>query len=72
MQNLIEQGNMAIGRVMTLSLEDLKREEGQGATEYGIVIAFVVVSIALTIGLMGTAITSFLGRVAGKLNGLIP
>ena len=35
-------------------------------------LAFVVVSIALTIGLMGTAITAFLGRVAGKLDGLVP
>ena len=33
-------------------------------------IAFVVLSIALTIGLMGTAIVAFLGRVAGKLDGL--
>jgi Flp pilus assembly pilin Flp len=72
MQKLIEQVNVALGRVMTLSREDLKREDGQGATEYGIVIAFVVVSIALTIGLLGTAITGFLGRVGGKLDALIP
>jgi Flp pilus assembly pilin Flp len=72
MRKLIEQVNVALGRVMTLNLDDLKRQEGQGATEYGLVIAFVVLSIALTIGLMGTAITGFLGRVAGKLDGLVP
>jgi Flp pilus assembly pilin Flp len=72
MHKLIEQVNVVIGRVMTLSLDDLKRQEGQGATEYGLVIAFVVLSIALTIGLMGAAITGFLGRVAGKLNLLVP
>jgi Flp pilus assembly pilin Flp len=72
MHKLYEQVQLAIGRVLTLSPEDLKRQEGQGATEYGLVIAFVVVSIALTIGLLGTAITGFLGRVAGKLNAIVP
>jgi Flp pilus assembly pilin Flp len=72
MQNLYEQFTLALGRVLTLNREDLKREEGQGATEYGLVIAFVVLSIALTVGLMGAAITNFLGRVAGKLNLLVP
>ena len=72
MHKLIEQVNVALGRVMTLRVEDLKRQEGQGATEYGLVIAFVVLSIALTIGLLGSAITAFLGRVAGKLDLLVP
>jgi Flp pilus assembly pilin Flp len=72
MQKLYEQASLVLGRVLTLSFEDLKRQEGQGATEYGLVIAFVVLSIAVTIGLMGTAITAFLGRVAGKLNALVP
>jgi len=72
MKKLIDRANIALGRVMTFSVEDLKREDGQGATEYGIVIAFVVVSIALTIGLMGAAITGFLGRVGHKLDLLIP
>ena len=61
-----------LGRALTLRWDDLKREDGQGATEYALVIAFVVLSIALTIGLMGTAITGFLGRVAGKLDLLVP
>ena len=72
MQKMIEQGNMALGRVMTLSREDLKRQEGQGATEYGLVIAFVVLTIALTIGLLGTSITNFLDRVGNKLDALVP
>ena len=59
MHNLHNWVMVAVGRMLTVSREDLKREDGQGATEYGIVIAFVVVSIALTIGLMGSAITTF-------------
>jgi Flp pilus assembly pilin Flp len=61
-----------LGRALTLGWEDLKREDGQGATEYGLVIAFVVLSIAVTVGVLGTSITNFLGRVAGKLNALVP
>jgi Flp pilus assembly pilin Flp len=71
MQKLYEEFTVGLGRAMTLSWSDLKRQEGQGATEYGLLIAFVVLSIALTVGLLGTAITNFLGRVAGKLNGLV-
>jgi Flp pilus assembly pilin Flp len=72
MYKLYERASLAIGRVLTLSREDIKRQEGQGATEYGLVIAFVVLSIALTVGVLGTAITGFLGRVAAKLDGLVP
>lgn len=72
MHNLHNWVMVAVGRMLTVSREDLKREDGQGATEYGIVIAFVVVSIALTIGLMGSAITNFLSRVADQLDLLIP
>jgi Flp pilus assembly pilin Flp len=72
MHKLYDRASLALGRVLTISREDLRREDGQGATEYGLVIAFVVVSIALTIGVLGTAITDFLGRVAGKLNAVVP
>jgi Flp pilus assembly pilin Flp len=72
MQSMYVWATVAVGRMLTVSRDDIKRQEGQGATEYGIVIAFVVVSIALTIGLLGTAITGFLGRVAGQLDGLLP
>ena len=72
MQKLYEEFSVALGRVLTLSWSDLKRQEGQGATEYGLLIAFVVLSIALTVGLLGTAITNFLDRVGKKLDGLVP
>ena len=72
MHKLYERATLALGRVLTVSREDFRREDGQGATEYGLVIAFVVVAIALTVGLLGTAITNFLGRVAAKLDGIKP
>ena len=72
MEKIHEIVQTTLGRVLTLRWEDLKREDGQGATEYGLLIAFVVLSIAITVGVLGTAITGFLGRVGGKLDGLVP
>ena len=50
----------------------LKDEEGQGATEYAMVIGFLVVLLGVGLGVLGTGITDFLGRVAGKLDLLLP
>ena len=72
MEKIHELVQTTLGRVLTLRWEDLKREDGQGATEYGLLIAFVVLSIAITVGVLGTAITGFLGRVGGKLDALVP
>ena len=72
MHKLYEQVSLAVARVLTISREDLKREEGQGATEYGLVIAVLIISLAVPIGLLGTAITDFMGRVADQIDVLIP
>jgi Flp pilus assembly pilin Flp len=68
---MYERISLTLGRVFAVSLSDLRREEGQGATEYAMVIAFVVVGLTLTLGLLGGAIQEFLGDVAGQLEGLI-
>jgi Flp pilus assembly pilin Flp len=50
----------------------LKREEGQGATEYAMVIGFLIILLVGGLGILGDSISDFLGRVAGKVNGLNP
>lgn len=50
----------------------LRREEGQGATEYAMVLGFLIVGIALTLGVLGAGINNFLGDVAKQLTDLIP
>jgi Flp pilus assembly pilin Flp len=50
----------------------LKREEGQGATEYAMVIGFLVVGLTIGLGVLGVGIDNFLDRVAGKLDLLVP
>jgi Flp pilus assembly pilin Flp len=72
MHKLYERASLTLGRVLTISRDDLKREDGQGATEYGLVIAFVVLTIAVTVGALGTSITNFLGRVGAGLDKILP
>jgi Flp pilus assembly pilin Flp len=67
MHKLYEAPSLALLRLL-----DLEREEGQGATEYGLVIAVLIISLAVPIGLLGTAITDFMGRVADQIDVLIP
>jgi Flp pilus assembly pilin Flp len=59
-----------VGRLMTVSLADLKREEGQGVTEYGIVLAFVAVALAAVLVTLGDGIKAFIDKIVvdiGKL-----
>ena len=50
----------------------LRREEGQGATEYAMVIGFLIILLVGGLGLLGDSIGDFLGRVADKVDGLNP
>ena len=69
---MYERFSLMLGRMLTVNLDDLKRQEGQGTTEYAMVIGFVVVTLTITLGLLGKGITDFLSRVAGKLDALVP
>ena len=46
---------------------DFKREEGQGVTEYGIVLAFVAVALAAVLLLLKTQIENFIQAVGNDL-----
>ena len=53
-------------------VSELKREEGQGATEYAMVIGFLVVGLTIGLGVLGVGIDNFLDRVAAELDLLVP
>jgi Flp pilus assembly pilin Flp len=63
-----ERISLMLGRLYTA----IQREEGQGATEYAMVIGFVIVGLTITLGTLGIAIDDFLERVALKVDGLVP
>ncbi len=51
---------------------ELKREDGQGATEYAMVIGFLIILLVAGLGVLGVSIGDFLERVAGKVDGMVP
>jgi Flp pilus assembly pilin Flp len=53
-------------------ISELKREEGQGATEYAMVIGFLIILLVGGLGILGASIGDFLERVAGAVDGLNP
>ena len=57
----------ALARIASL---DLKREEGQGVTEYGIVLAFVAVALAAVLVTLKGDISTFIGKVGTDLSQL--
>lgn len=63
-----ERISLMLGRVFA----ELKREEGQGATEYAMVIGFLVVGLTIGLGVLGVGIDNFLDRVAAELDALVP
>ena len=69
---MFERISLKLGQLLTVTREDFKREEGQGATEYAMVLGFLVVGISITLGVLGTGINNFLKDVADKLTALIP
>jgi Flp pilus assembly pilin Flp len=50
----------------------LRRQDGQGATEYGLVIAIVLLSLAVATGMLSASITTFLDDVGGLIEALAP
>ena len=53
--------------LLRLASLDFKREEGQGVTEYGIVLAFVAVALAAVLILLKAQIVAFITKVGKDL-----
>lgn len=58
------------GRLLTFRLADLKREEGQGVTEYGLAVAFVAVALGAILIVLSGAISTFISKVGDDLSSL--
>jgi Flp pilus assembly pilin Flp len=50
---------------------ELKREDGQGATEYAMIIVFLLILLGAGLGVLGGSINSFLGEVGTAVEDLI-
>ena len=49
----------------------LKREEGQGATEYAMIIVFLLILLGAGLGVLGASINTFLGAVGDAVEALV-
>jgi Flp pilus assembly pilin Flp len=67
---MTERLSLTIGRILALDFSVLKREEGQGVTEYGIVLAFVAVALAAVLIVLKTQIVNFISKVGSDLANL--
>lgn len=69
---MLDRISLALGRLMTLSVEDLRRERGQGAVEYALVVLGVAAIIAAAVAGFTTEITNFMSAAGTKLKSYIP
>ena len=67
---MLDRLSISLGRALTFRLADLKREDGQGVTEYGLVLAFVAIALALVLGILHTQIATFIDTVGDDLSKL--
>jgi Flp pilus assembly pilin Flp len=72
MQKLFEQIALGLTRGLTLSREDLKREDGQGAVEYALVVLGIAAVISLAVAGFATQITNFMSAAGAALIALVP
>jgi Flp pilus assembly pilin Flp len=72
MQKLYEQLALGLGRVLTLSRENLRREDGQGAVEYALVVLGIAAIISVAVAGFANEITNFMSLAGAKLATFIP
>lgn len=65
---MIERLSILIGRVATLRLEDLKREEGQTTVEYAVVLVLVIAMAVAAFAALNGSITTFMSAIGTKLS----
>jgi Flp pilus assembly pilin Flp len=72
MQKLYEQIALGLSRTLAISREDLKREDGQGAVEYALVVLGIAAVISVAVAGFATQITSFMSAAGAALLGFLP
>lgn len=67
---MYERISLLAGRVFGLRLSDLKKDDGQGVTEYGLALAFVIIVLAAVLLVLGGSISTFISKVGADLTNL--
>ena len=69
---MFDRFQVAAGRLLTVTGGDLRRERGQSAVEYALVVLGVAVVIAAAVGGLTNEITGFMTSAGTKLKSYIP
>jgi Flp pilus assembly pilin Flp len=69
---MVERFSMLLSRVYTLSLEDLKNDEGQTTVEYAVVLVLVVVMAIAVFAVLQGGLTTVMNTITSKITGIIP
>jgi Flp pilus assembly pilin Flp len=69
---MLDRLSVLIGRVATLRLEDLKREDGQTTVEYAVVLVLVILLATAVFAALGTAVSGAMTQIGAKITSLIP
>ena len=69
---MYQRSSLFLGRALISRprLYDLKREEGQGITEYGMAVAFVLVALVGILALLKGHIQTFINKVGDDIENL--
>jgi Flp pilus assembly pilin Flp len=67
---MVERIQNLLSRVFTLSLDDLKGEEGQTTVEYAVVLVLVVVMAIAVFAVLSGGVTTVMSTITSKLNQL--
>jgi len=68
---MLDRIQVFIGRVFTLDAEDLKRQEGQTVTEYGVVLGVLIVALGGVVFVLRDQINTFITAVGDKLQTIL-
>jgi Flp pilus assembly pilin Flp len=67
---MVERIQNLLSRVFTLSLDDLKGEDGQTTVEYAVVLVLVVVMAIAVFAVLSGGVTTVMNTITSKLTGL--
>jgi Flp pilus assembly pilin Flp len=66
---MLDRFSILIGRIAAVSLEDLKRDEGQTTVEYAVVATLVIAMAIAAFALLNTAVGTFMTSIGTQLSG---
>jgi Flp pilus assembly pilin Flp len=69
---MLDRLSVLVGRVATLSLEDLKREDGQTTVEYAVVLVLVILLATAVFAALNTSVSGAMANIGSKITDLIP